>query len=159
MTKTWLCLSVVVGLVLVLAAPVCTDSQAGKEAYRHGDFETAVKELRPLADKGDALAQFNLGAMYERGQGVPQDNFQAVQWYRRATNQGLGQAQFNLGLMYNQGRGVMQNVIQAYMWILLATGEDIQSAVKVQEIMMKEMTPAQIREAERLARGWKPKKP
>ncbi len=97
--------------------------------------------------------------MYERGQGVPQDNFQAVQWYRRATNQGLGQAQYNLGLKYNQGRGVMQNVIQAYMWILLATGEGIQSAVKVQESMMKKMTPAQIREAERLVRGWKPKKP
>ncbi len=52
MSKTWLWLSAVVGLVLVLAAPVCTDSQAGKEAYRHGDFETAVKELQPLADKG-----------------------------------------------------------------------------------------------------------
>ncbi len=104
------------------------------------------------------MAQFNLGAMYERGQGVPQDYFQAVRWYRRAAEQGHASAQFNLGLMYNRGQGVMPNVIQAYMWILLATGEGIQSAVKVQEIMMKEMTPAQIMEAERLAREWKPKK-
>ncbi len=154
----WLRLSIVVGLVLALVPPVWSDSQAGKEAYRRGDFETAVKELRPLGGKGDALAQFNLGAMYERGQGVPQDYFQAVRWYRRAAEQGHASAQFNLGLMYNRGQGVMPNVIQAYKWVLLAAVHGIESAIKVQEIMMKEMTPAQIMEAERLAREWKLKK-
>ncbi len=157
MTKTWLGLSMVGGSVLMLAASAWADAQAGKEAYRRGDFETAVKELRPLGEQGDALAQFNLGAMYERGQGVPQDSFQAVRWYRRAAKQGHASAQFNLGLLYNQGQGVMQNVIQAYMWVLLAAVQGIESAIKVQEIMMKEMTPAQIMEAERLARAWKPK--
>ena len=51
----------------------------------------------------------------------------------------------------------MPNVIQAYMWVLLAAVEGIESAIKVQEIMMKDMTPAQIMEAERLAREWRPK--
>ncbi len=51
----------------------------------------------------------------------------------------------------------MLNVVQAYMWVLLAAVQDIESAIKIQEIMMKEMTPAQIREAERLAREWAPK--
>ena len=97
MTKTWLGLSMVGGSVLMLAASAWADSQAGKEAYRRGDFETAVKELRPLGEKGDALAQFNLEAMNERGQGVPQDYFQAVRWYRRAAEQGHASAQFNLG--------------------------------------------------------------
>ncbi|MCH8041439.1 MAG: sel1 repeat family protein [Nitrospinae bacterium] len=157
MTKTWLGLSMVGGSVLMLATSAWADSRAGEEAYRRGDFETAVKELRPLGEQGDTLAQFNLGAMYERGQGVPQDSFQAVRWYRRAAEQGLGQAQFNLGLLYNQGQGVMPNVIQAYMWVLLAAVEGIESAIKVQEIMMKDMTPAQIMEAERLAREWRPK--
>ncbi len=128
--------------------------QEGMDAFERGDYDTALYEFRLLADQGFASSQFNLGAMYERGQGVPQDYFQAVRWYRRAANQGLGQAQFNLGLLYNQGQGVMPNVIQAYKWVLLAAVHGIESAIKAQEIMMKEMTPAQLAEAQRLAREW-----
>ncbi len=58
--------------------------QAAKEAYERGDYDTALKELRPLADQGDATAQNSLGNMYFFGRGVPQDYDKAIRWYRLA---------------------------------------------------------------------------
>ncbi len=63
MTKTWLPLSILVGLVLVLAPPAWSDFQAGLGAYNRGDYATALKEFQPLAGQGHAEAQFHLGAM------------------------------------------------------------------------------------------------
>jgi hypothetical protein len=62
-----------------------TDFDKGTEAYSKGDFKTALAEWRPLAKQGDAEVQFNLGLMYEQGLGVPQDDKEAVKWYRLAT--------------------------------------------------------------------------
>ncbi len=73
MTKTWLSLSIVVGLVCMLAAPVLAGFQEGLDAYNRGDYDTALKEMRPLAEQGVAAAQHNLGVMYRMGHGVPQD--------------------------------------------------------------------------------------
>lgn len=56
----------------------------GSEAYESGDFATALQEWRPLAEEGDARAQYNLGLMYELGQGVPQDFTETARWYRLA---------------------------------------------------------------------------
>ena len=58
MTKPWLSLSIFVGLVLMLATPVLADVQAGRDAYNRGDYDTALKEWRPLAERGDAQATF-----------------------------------------------------------------------------------------------------
>ena len=121
MTKPWLNLSIVVGLVFMLAVSGCADYQAGLDAYNRGDYDTALKELRPLAEQGHAEAQYNLGYMYYKGQGLP------------------------------------QNYIQAYMWASLAAGQGYELAAKGLEILEKEMTPAQIAEAQRLAREWKAK--
>ncbi len=82
------------GVVLV-AAPACTgfkageETKAGEEAIDRDDYATALKELRALAEQGDASAQTNLGSMYENGRGVPQDDKEAVRWYRLAAVQGL----------------------------------------------------------------------
>ena len=54
-------------------------------------------------------AQFNLGLMYDKGEGVPQDDAEAVRWYRLAAEQGHAEAQANLGWMYDAGRGVPQD--------------------------------------------------
>ncbi len=62
--------------------------QEGMDAYNRGDYNTALKEFRPLAEQGFASSQFNLGLMYERGQGVPQDYVRAYRWYTLAANQG-----------------------------------------------------------------------
>ena len=68
-----------------------------------------LTELRRRADQGDAEAQFNLGFMYDNGEGVPQDDQEAVKWYRMAAEQGYAGAQFALGLMYDNDQGVPEN--------------------------------------------------
>ena len=66
-------------LILVLLVPAsATDLQAGWEAYERGDFEAVLREWRPLAEQGNANAQFNLGIMYQTGEGVPQSDTAAV---------------------------------------------------------------------------------
>ncbi len=59
-----------------------------------------ISEVQKAAEQGDAMAQFNLGVMYNTGRGVAQDYKQAVAWFRKAAEQGDAMAQFNLGLMY-----------------------------------------------------------
>ncbi len=96
-------------VVVLVAAPAGADFEAGYEAYNRGDYATALKEWRPLAEQGGAAAQFNLGLMYHLGKGVPQDNKEAVRWYRQAAEQGDTWAQYNLGFMYREGKGVPQD--------------------------------------------------
>ena len=63
--------------------------------------------------RGDAEAQYNLGIMYAQGLGVPQDDAEAVRWYRLAAAQGNAGAQSYLGFMYDDGRGVPQDDAEA----------------------------------------------
>jgi len=131
--------------------------QAGVDAYERGDYETALKEWRPLADQGYAGAQNELGAMYEEGKGVPQDYTEAVKWYRLAADQGVAPPQHNLGRMYATGRGVPQDYVQAHMWFSLSAARGNEDAPMLMDRAAKEMTPAQLAEAQRLAREWKAK--
>ncbi len=122
-----------------------------------------MKWFRKAAEQGVARAQFNLGAMYGRGQGVPQDYAEAVKWFRKAAEQGNAHAQTSLGFMYSKGRGVPQDYVQAHMWYTLAAsrlppGTDRDGAVQNRDIVAARMTPAQIAKAQQLAREWKPKK-
>ena len=149
-------------LALVLAAGLASAAVAGPyedgvEAYFKGDYATAMRLWRPLADQGDDNAQYNLGVMYERGQGVPQDYAQAVSWYRKAADQGHALAQSILGRMYENGRGVPQDYIQAHMWWNLAASQGLADAGKNRDTVAAMLTPAQIGEAQRLASAWKPK--
>jgi uncharacterized protein len=86
------------------------------EALKKGDFAEALKEIRPLAQKGDAKAQENLGLMYATGRGVTQNTVEAEKWIRKAAEQGLTEAQYNLGLIYVKGQGVPQNNAEAMKW-------------------------------------------
>ena len=90
--------------------------QQGFEAATREDYQTAFKLWLPLAEQGDADAQYNLGLMYDNGRGVKQDDFEAVKWYRKAAEQGYADAQFNLGNMYANGRGVKQDDFEAVKW-------------------------------------------
>ena len=90
--------------------------QAGFAAYTRGDYKTAMKKFRPLAEQGDTTAQYNLGVMYWHGKGVPQDDAEAVRWYRMAAKQGQAEAQYNLGVMYWHGKGVPRDDVRGHMW-------------------------------------------
>ncbi len=107
-----------VGVVTAHAADIVD----GTIAYKLGDYATALRIFRQLADQGDANAQHNLGVMYAKGRGVTQDYVQAHMWYNLAATRGL-----------KLGR-------------------------KSRDSLAKQMTPAQIAEAQRLAREWKPKR-
>lgn len=75
-----------------------------------------LSHWQKLAEKGSANAQFNLGAMYDNGDGVPEDDAEAAKWYQQAADQGHINAQFNLGVMYANGEGVAENPVEAASW-------------------------------------------
>ena len=75
-----------------------------------------LRQLRQLAMSGDPAAQNDLGWMYQNGRGVPQDDREAIKWYRRAAGQDYAIAQDNLGWMYQHGRGVSQDDVMAVQW-------------------------------------------
>jgi hypothetical protein len=91
----------------------------GVAAYNRGDFATALSSFRPLAEQGSASAQLNLGLMYSKGEGVPENDTEAVRWYRLAADQGHPKAQYNLGNSYANGTGVPQNHAEAVRWFRL----------------------------------------
>ena len=99
------------------------DYNKGWDAYDSGDYATALREFKPLAEQGDADAQSMLGWMYRKGHGVPQDDKTAVKWYILAAEQGDSSAQSNLGFMYRNGIGVIQNYKTALKWFRLAAEE------------------------------------
>jgi TPR repeat protein len=104
------------------------DFQKGFAAAQSGDFATALREWRPLAEQGHADAQYNLGVMYDEGRGVLQDDKTAVKWYTLAAEQGQAHAQFNLGLMYYNGEGVPQDYKTGVKWYTLAAGQGLRNA-------------------------------
>ncbi len=88
---------------------------------------------------------------------MPQDDAEALRRFRWAAEQGDAGAQNNLGGMYGQGLGVPQDDVQAYMWVNLAAAQGNEQAQKTRDRLPKQMTPAQIAKAQRLAREWKAK--
>jgi len=184
---------VAVALFVGSMAAHAAEFDVGVKAYNRGDYETALRIFRQLADQGDIDAQVNLGVMYERGKGVPQDYKEAMKWYRKAADQGYASAQYivgdmydngwgvtqdyaeavrwhrkaanqgyapaqtNLGFMYSIGQGVTLDLVQAHMWYNLSAMKGKKIAREVRDLLAKVMTPAQIAEAQRLAREWKPK--
>jgi len=179
--------------LVCLVVPAWADFQAGMEANNRGDYATALREWRPLAEQGDALAQYNLGVLYRKGRGVQQNDVQARQWYAKAAAQGQAKAQFNLGtlyfngegvpkdhqqalrwfrlaadqgealaqtkiaVMYDEGQGVPHDIVQAYKWFSLAAANGDKPAPQLLNSIANQMTPAQIAEAQKLAREWTPK--
>jgi TPR repeat protein len=121
------------------------------------DYATAVSWFRKAADQGLSDAQYFLGSMYDKGRGVARDYATAVKWYRKAADQGNAVAQFELGVMYYNGQEVAQDYVQAHKWFNLATAQGFSLAIKKRDIVAKRMTNAQVAEAQRLARAWRPR--
>src|SRR5258705_383003 len=88
----------------------------------------SVQETRAQAEKGDAAAQYNLGVMYEKGQGIPQDYAEALKWYRKAADQGLVEAQYQVGLVYANGQGIPQDYAEALKWYRKAAAQGLAKA-------------------------------
>ena len=129
----------------------------GKAAADWGDYETALQKWLPLAEQGNAEAQFMLGNLYREGLGVPLSDTKAVTWYWLAADEGHAHAQLSLGIMYATGRGVTQDIVLAHMWFELAAAQGNRDALSNLKRADDQMTPEQVAEAQRLARKWKPK--
>ena len=131
-----------------------TQWQEGVAAYKRGNYPDALAKLKPLAAKGDVDAQFFLGVMYAKGQGVQQDHLQALAWYLEAAEQGDVQAQSKLGVMYGNGHGVFQDFVQAHKWYSLAALAGNEDAKENRKMAERMMSHEQIRDAQKLAGVW-----
>lgn len=98
MARKWVLCAAALAAISVGAGSASADVRAGIEAWRAGNYEAAIREWRPLADRGDADAQFNLGQAYRLGRGVPANLPLALEWFEKAARQGHAQAEANLGL-------------------------------------------------------------
>jgi hypothetical protein len=129
-----------------------TSSRSGSSEYFdiYADSRATIKLYRKAAEQGDAKAQVNLGFMYGKGKGVPQDYAEAVKWYRKAADQGYASAQFNLGTMYDQGEGVPQDYAEAYVWssLAVASGKD---AIQTRDEAAEKLSPADLSAAQKRA--------
>ncbi len=164
-------LMLAVGFAGSVAAGPFEDAAAADAAYAKGDYATALRLMRPLAEQGDATAQFLPRANRTTdGQGVPQDYAAAASWYRKAAEQGDAGAQVFLGALYYRGEGVPRDYVLAHMWLNLAAarsgamlnflmeGFGLPKPAEFRDMMAARMTPAaQVAEAQKLAREWKPK--
>jgi len=91
-------------------------------------YDEAMRLMRTDAEQGDATAKYNLGFMYDYGQGVAENDAEAARWYRLAADQGSASAQYSLGLLYGIGAGVPENGAEAAKWFRLAAEQGHASA-------------------------------
>lgn len=115
--------------LLLLAALIPATAYAdafddGAHAYAKGDYQTAEKLWRPLAQQGNPKAQFNLGFLYAQGSGVAQDMHKAIEWWNKAAAQNNTEAELNLGTVYERGEGgVDKNPAEAAKWYRKAANQ------------------------------------
>jgi uncharacterized protein len=188
-------------LFVLIAVPFAASAdpfEDGASAFERGDYDTALRIWRPLAEH-DPLAAINLGVMYAEGLGVQKDAVEALRWlgpaalvgepnaqmhlgvmlaegiggrtpnyeaaaawYRAAAEQGYPDAQVLLAFAYSLGEGVPEDYVAAHMWVNLAAaklppGKARDAALQLSDQLADKMTPAQITDAQKLAREWKPK--
>jgi uncharacterized protein len=156
--------------LLLVASPVAAqsslevDMRDAAAAYERKDMATAARLWKVWADKGNAEARTLLGAMYWSGEGVPRDHTEAARLYLLAANQGYARAQNNIGFMLGFEGLPPHDDVEAYKWLTLAiqhytarNQDRLDQAMKDKATLAARMTPAQIAEAERRARAWKPR--
>jgi TPR repeat protein len=137
----------------ILLAVVLLFSQSAVQA--ECVYLSIPDECQAEAEKGNAIAQFILGFMYENGEGVSQDYKKAEKWYHKAAEQGDTDAQYNLGKLYDNGNlGVAHDYVMSHMWFTIAGDKGYQDAFNKRDSIAEKMTSSQIQEAQKLAREW-----
>jgi hypothetical protein len=114
----------------------------------------SLQALQRLAEAGDTDAQWQMGVRYHDGQGVPQDDAQAVRWFQLAAEQGNVAAQGALGAYYWRGRGVPPDLLKAYFWSAIAMAQGDELSKSRIEGLSSQMTRAQISVARQQAEDW-----
>ena len=136
--------------------------EESRVAYNRGDYATVLPGLRRAAEQGNAIAQHNLGVMYDKGKGVAEDAAEAAKWYLLAAEQGYAGSQFQLGLMYALGRGVPRNYLQAHVWASLAASRVVseeplvhEALARLRDWLAKQLSKSELGRAQRIAEEWR----
>jgi hypothetical protein len=151
------------GTGIIAAGPkAAADEADARAALQKGDYDKAIAELKPLADDGDAGAQYLLAETYFGGHGGTM--MEALKWMTAAADQGYAQAQARLGLIYGTGKGVATNYEEAYRWFSLAAERadpKQQRNLKTisqtnKSVVAKSLTPEQRAKIDAEVAAWKP---
>lgn len=130
------------------------DFEEGLNAIHETNYEKALEKLIPLAESGHPAAQYNIGVMHEWGNGVPQNNSQALKWYKRSAERFHKDAQNNLGALYSKGEGTEQDFVEALKWFIISAQNGSEEGQKNIRIVEKRMSYEQISQAQKLANNW-----
>ena len=146
-------LAIVISIMIAIPA-YANDFQEGLDAIHETNYKKAMGKLLPLAESGHAAAQYNIGVMHEWGNGVPQDNSQALKWYKRSAELFHKDAQNNLGALYSKGEGTEQSFVEALKWFLISAENGSEGGQKNIRILEKRMNYEKISQAQKLANDW-----
>jgi TPR repeat protein len=153
---------VMFGVLLVASAAIgqarAESIQAAIAAYDRHDNATAARIFLQLAERGDAKAQLNIGLMYAKGDGVPQNFAESASWYQLASERGEPTAQYLLGLMFDKRQGVPQDYVLAYKWLNLATaaatGRTREDWVRIRDAVASKLSLVERTKGQQLAAEW-----
>ena len=122
----------------------------GLSAFNTGDYDSALRVWRPLAERGEPRSEAGIGFMYHRGLGVRVDDREAAVWLLRAAEQGQAEGQLMLGMLFYYGRGVAQSYVRAYAWCELAENGGNSDAALCRDAALESMSEAEREQAFRL---------
>ena len=119
--------------------------------FAGNSYGQSFEETKLLAEQGNATAQYSLGFKYANGNGVPENDAEAVKWFRLAAEQGNANAQTNLGVMYANGEGVPENNVRAYVWWSVAATQGHENARENRDSISERLTPTLLGQAQQIA--------
>lgn len=118
-------------LLIMITVALCAGAQSADKLYEQGKklydakkYTEAIAKLKPAAEKGHKKAQYRMGRCYDKGNGVVENDKQAVYWYSKAAAQGHAKAQYQLGKCYKNGEGVEKNITKAVEYFTKAAKQD-----------------------------------
>lgn len=137
--------------LMIIASPVRADFNDGVVAYLMGDYDKAFTTMQSLGETSDhAYAQYYLGMMYMKGQGVEQDYKKASEWFRKASEKNISQAQYKLGDLYFKGRGVPKDYEFAYVWFSVGASHEHQLSKSAINKAKEKLSEEELGEADKL---------
>ena len=150
----------IAALALAGTAAAAASLKEGRQYYVAKEYDKALEEIEPLAEDGEAQAQYMLGVMYLKGQAVYADPAAAAEWFRRAADQGHAISQINLAILYARGDGVERSLDEAYFWSRLArqqlTGRQGEAAGRMSASLGRAIGPNRRADVDARVAGWQP---
>ncbi len=153
---TGLAAMAVAGSMIAMPSAGAGSWDEGMKAFARKEYAAAAKLFRPLAEKGNAVAQYRIAMMHKMGLGVSKDRKQAEKWSRLAAKQGNADAQVLLGSLYYKGDGKEpDDIAKAYMWYDIAAAQGNDEAKKELVTVSSGLTPQQVAAAQAKAQACK----